>query len=42
MIYIDKALSIAPEYANAKFNKALDFYLLGDLSDADVRYTKFR
>lgn len=42
IIYADKTLALVPNSSSAKFNKALTFYLLGKLSDADVRYHNLR
>ena len=42
MIYIDKALAINPKDTYAEFNKTLDYYMLGKLADANVRYHNLR
>ena len=42
MTYVDKALALNANIDAVKFNKALDFYLLGKLSDADTRYANLR
>ena len=42
MVYVDKALSLSPNSNSVKFNKAVDYYMLGKLADADVRYHNLR
>ncbi|MCX6823333.1 MAG: tetratricopeptide repeat protein [candidate division SR1 bacterium] len=42
MVYIDQTLAANPNNTSIKFAKAFDSYLLGNLSDADSRYTSLR